>query len=394
MKYCFSTRTINARPSDIRELTKAITERGLISFAGGNPDPALFPIEAIQKSVKEILEEDGKQALQYGPTEGYRPLREYISKVSMASAGVSNVTPDQIQIVNGSQQGIDLLCKAFLDKGDVVICERPTYSGLINATRAYECRYCDIPVEADGMRMDLLEETLKREPRAKFIYTIPDFQNPSCGVMSLEKRKQLLALSCRYHVPIIEDGPYSEICFGSKLPSIKSLDTSNAVIYLGSFSKILSPGLRTAWICATPEIIRLTTIFRQGTDLQSSSLDQRIVMRYMQENDHKAHVAMLVEKYRVKCNVMMDAIRAAFPESVRYVQPQGGFFTWLTFPERVRITDILPKIMEAGVAIVPGRGFFATPGGDQNARLSYITESDARIVEWIDKLSKVLRQYC
>lgn len=394
MEYCFSTRTINARPSDIRELTKAITEKGLISFAGGNPDPTLFPIEAIQKSVKEILEQDGKQALQYGPTEGYRPLREYISKVSMASAGVSDVSPDQIQIVNGSQQGIDLLCKAFLDKGDVVICERPTYSGLINATRAYECRYCDIPMEADGMRMDILEETLKKEPRAKFIYTIPDFQNPSCGVMSLAKRKQLLALSYQYHVPIIEDGPYSEICFGNKLPSIKSLDTQNAVIYLGSFSKILSPGLRTAWICATPEIIRLTTIFRQGTDLQSSSLDQRIVMRYMQENDHKAHVAMLVGKYRAKCNVMMEAIRSTFPENVRYVQPQGGFFTWLTFPERVKITDILPKIMEAGVAIVPGRGFFATPGGDQNARLSYITESDARIVEGIDKLSKVLRQYC
>lgn len=390
MNFRFAERAQNIRPSDIRELNKVVAAKKLISFGGGNPDASLFPEQELKKAMEAVLQKPAT-AYQYGITEGYTPLREYIAMEYMKNAGVSNATTEEVFITAGSQMGINLVTKALVDEGDTVVCERPTYSGLINATRPFRCKWTDIEMDAEGIRTDLLEEALKTDPRVKFIYTVPDFQNPSGGVMSMRRRAELLRLSETYRVPIIEDAPYAALCFGEKLPSLKSMDTTGSVIYLGSFSKVISPGVRIGWMCADKAIIRTTSILRQGVDLHSPVLNQMLVYNYLIENDVNAHISRLTAAYRAKSEIMIAGIRKHFPREVQMDDPKGGFFLWMQLREDIAIRDVLNRAMDQGVAFVPGGGFFANPGGSNCGRLNFISESPERIEKGVAALGEILR---
>lgn len=393
MPYTFASRAQNLKPSDIRELLKIAQNSDVISFAGGNPDPALFPVDAIRQAACRLMDQEGRPALQYGPTEGYLPLRQQIIENRMTAAGVTGLTADSILVTGGSQQGLDLLARAFLDKGDTVVCERPTYSGAINAFRTFQPVYRDIEMDDEGIRPDLLEEVLRGDSRVKFIYVIPDFQNPSGRVMSLKRRKELLALAQQYRVPVIEDAPYSDIAFEERLPSLKSLDSSGLVVYNGSFSKILSPGIRVAWVCADPAIVRTMATLKQGADLQTSSFTQRLVSFYMRDNDLNADIRRITALYRARRDAMMRAIREHFPEEVEPVYPKGGFFTWMELRKDLTAHDVLQKAIPEKVLFVPGRGFFANPGGENYARMSYVTVGEEKIAEGVARLGRVLKAF-
>lgn len=394
MNYNFSTTAQDAHPSDIRNLLKLAQNEEMISFAGGNPDPSLFPQKEVTEAVVHFMEKEGIAALQYGPTDGYPPLRKLIADKRMKSAGVQQTSMDQVMITTGSQQGLDLIGKAFLNPGDRVICESPTYSGAINAFRPRGISYHAIPLEDDGMNMLELEETLQKDPKIKLIYVIPDFQNPSGSVMSLEKRMKLLELAEQYQIPVIEDGPYSEISFQKeRLPSLISLDKSGVVIYNGSFSKIFSPGMRVAWIYAQPEIVQKLAVLKQGADLQTSSFDQRLIAYYMQEHSLDEDIKKITEFYREKCYAMLDEMEKSFPKDLEYIHPQGGFFIWIKFKEGLNAREVLEYAKNEKVLFVPGNGFFPNGGGENYARLCYTTSSIEQIHEGIRRLGKVLKNF-
>lgn len=396
MEFNYAKRARGLKPGDIRELLKIAQSRDVISFAGGSPDAKLFPVERVKQAAVDVMEQDGPMALQYGATEGYMPLRRRIAAERMPAAGVENAAVDNILVTSGSQQGLSLVGQALLDEGDVVVCELPTYSGAINAFKATGCRFVQIEMEEDGMRMDQVEDVLRREKSVKLIYTVPDFQNPSGRVMSLEKRRKLLELSETYQVPVVEDGPYSDICFGQRLPSLKSLDTGEKVIYNGSFSKIFSPGLRVAWVCAAPGLIRTLTTLKQGTDLQTSSFDQRLVACYMERNDLREDIRRITSAYQSRRDAMMKAVAAYFPADAKYTRPEGGFFTWVELKPDLDIREVLQAAIEENVLFVPGNGFFADKSlGNHFARLSYVTVDEASIDVGVKRLGKVLQEfYC
>lgn len=394
MEFHYAKRAQNLKPGDIRELLKIAQSGDVISFAGGSPDSKLFQIEKVKQAAVDVMEQDGPMALQYGATEGYMPLRKLIASERMPAAGVTSASADNIIVTSGSQQGLMLIGQALLDEGDAVICELPTYSGAINAFKSTGCRFLQVEMEEDGMRMDLVEDILKQDNRVKLIYTVPDFQNPSGRVMSLEKRKQLLALSAKYQVPIVEDGPYSDICFGERLPSIKSLDSADQVIYNGSFSKIFSPGLRVAWVCADPSFIRTLTTLKQGTDLQTSSFDQRLVVCYMARNSLQEDIKFITKAYHSRRDAMMKAVEAYFPADAKYTRPEGGFFTWVELKPDLDIREVLKVAIEEKVLFVPGNGFFADKAlGNHFARLSYVTVDEEAIDIGVKRLGNVLKKF-
>lgn len=394
MNYNFSETTKRSKPSDIRNLLKLAQTEGMISFAGGNPDASLFPLDAVAQAAAHLIQKEGIAALQYGPTDGYPALRKLIAEKRMKNAGVENASMDQVIVTTGSQQGLDLIGKAFLNPGDSIVCECPTYSGAMNAFRTHGVTYHDIPLEDDGMDLNALEEVLKKDSKVKLIYVIPDFQNPSGSVMSLEKRLRLLDLSEKYQVVVVEDGPYSEICFhGNRLPSLKSLDKTGCVIYNGSFSKIFSPGIRVAWVYAQPEIVKTLAILKQGADLQTSSFDQRLVAYYMQENDLDEDIRKITVYYKEKCTAMLEEMQNSFPKEVEYIHPQGGFFIWMKLREDLNVRTVLERAKEEKVLFVPGSGFFPNGGGENYARLCYTTSSVEQIREGIRRLGKVLKEF-
>lgn len=393
MEFRLAQRAQGLRPGDIRELLKLAMAGKVISFAGGSPDAKLFPVERVKQAMCNVMDNEGAMSLQYGATEGYLPLRKLIAEQRMKAAGLANADVESVQVTSGSQQGLDMIGRALLEKGDGVIVERPTYSGAVNAFKSYQPQFLEVGMDEDGIKLDMVEDLLKGEQTIKLIYTVPDFQNPSGRVMSLEKRKSLLALSEKYGVPIVEDAPYADIYFGEKLPSIKSLDKTNAVIYNGSFSKIFSPGIRVAWIYADTSLVKTLTTLKQGSDLHSSSLDQRIVAFYMQENSLDDDINHIREVYRSRRDAMMRAIGDFFPEDAKVTHPQGGFFVWMELKSGLNSGDILKEATEEGVIFVPGRGFFANGGGEGYLRLSYVTVSEDKIREGIEKLGRVLKRY-
>ena len=393
MNLRFSERTTELKASEIRELLKLTEKPEIISFAGGLPAPELFPIEKLELISKKVLEEHGREALQYGTTEGYTPLREIIATQRMPKAGV-NVTSNDIMITNGSQQGLEFSAKLFLNKGDIVICESPSYLGAINAFKAYQPRFIEIPMDDEGMRVDILEDTLKKHPEAKFIYTIPDFQNPSGKTMSISRRKKMAELASLYSIPVVEDGPYSELRFeGEILPSIKSFDKAGYVIYLGTFSKTFCPGLRLGWVCAVPEILQKYIIVKQGADLQASSISQREAALFMQTYNLDEHIENIKKIYRTRRNLMLDTMDKFFPEGTIYTRPHGGLFTWVEIKEGLNAADILVDALKENVAFVPGGSFFPNGGNENHFRLNYSNMSEEKIYDGIKRLGTVLKKF-
>ncbi|NMA87039.1 MAG: PLP-dependent aminotransferase family protein, partial [Tissierellia bacterium] len=285
----YAKRMDNIKASEIRELLKLTQRPEVISFAGGLPAPELFPVEELKKVTAKVLEENGTAALQYGPTEGYGPLREQIAK-RMEKVHV-NITPDDILVTSGSQQGLDFAAKIFINPGDIIICESPSYLGAINAFKAYEPKFVEIDTDDEGMIMEDLEEALKNNDNVRFIYVIPDFQNPSGKTWSVERRKKLVELANKYNVAILEDNPYGELRFeGEILPAVKHYDTEGRVIFLGTFSKIFCPGLRLGWVVADGEVLNKFVMVKQGADLQSSTISQMEVAKFLETYDIEEHI--------------------------------------------------------------------------------------------------------
>ena len=389
----FSDRANGLKASAIRELLKLTEMPEIISFAGGLPAPELFPIQEIKEVMVEVMDKDGAAALQYGPTEGYKPLREIIAKQRMNTAHM-NLTADDILVTTGSQQGLEFSAKVFLNKGDVVICESPSYLGAINAFQAYEPKFVEVEMDDDGMIISELEKALKENPDARMIYTIPDFQNPTGKTMPDDRRKRVAELAAEYKIPVIEDNPYGELIFEGKVhDAIKSYDKEGWVVFLGTFSKILAPGLRLGWICASPEILNKYIIVKQGADLQSSSLDQRIAAVFMQKHDLNEHILKIREVYARRRTLMLESMDKYFPAGVKHTNPYGGLFAWVELREDLDAAEIMKECVKENVAYVPGEPFFPTSARKNFFRVNYSNMPDDKIIEGVKRIGKILATY-
>lgn len=386
----FAKRMENIKASEIRELLKLTQKPEIISFAGGLPATESFPIKEFIKIGKKVLEESGDKALQYGPTEGYEPLRGAIAK-RLKKVSV-DVKSENILITSGSQQGLDFAAKIFINPGDVILCESPTYLGAINAFKAYEPKFVEIETDKDGMLMDKLESALEENDNVKFIYAIPDFQNPSGKTWSVDRRKQLVELANKYNVAIIEDNPYGELRFeGEVLPAIKHFDTEGRVAFLGTFSKILCPGLRLGWIAADTDFLEKFILVKQGADLQSSTISQMEAAMFFQIYDVDAHIQKIIDLYKKRRDVMLKTMEEEFPEEVTYTYPEGGLFTWVVLPEHMNARELAVKALEKNVAYVPGGSFYPNGGNENTFRLNYSSMDEERIVEGIKRLAQVIK---
>lgn len=371
--------------STIRELLKLTQRPGVISFAGGLPAPELFPKEEAAEATARILKEKGEVALQYGPTEGYAPLRAFVG----AWLGVD---PEEVLITTGSQQALDLLGKVFLDEGSPVLLEAPSYLGAIQAFRAYGPRFLTVPTGAEGPDLAALEDVLKRE-RPRFLYLIPSFQNPASGLMPLSKRERLLEMAMEKGLLVVEDDAYRELYFGEKrLPSLFELARGagyEGVIYLSSFSKILAPGLRVAFAVAPKEALQKLVQAKQGVDLHTPVLNQMLVLELLKEG-LPARLERVRRVYREKARAMLEALDEAMPQGVRYTRPKGGMFVWMELPEGLSAEALFQRAIAENVAFVPGGPFFAGGGGENTLRLSYATMDRERIREGVRRLARAL----
>ncbi|TBH21359.1 2-aminoadipate transaminase [Thermus thermamylovorans] len=372
--------------STIRELLKLTQRPGVLSFAGGLPAPELFPKEEAAHKAAAILKEKGEVALQYGPTEGYFPLRAWI-------ADWLGVSPEEVLITTGSQQALDLLGKVFLDEESPVLLEAPSYMGAIQAFRAYGPRFLTVPAGEKGPDLDALEEVLKRE-RPRFLYLIPSFQNPSGGLIPLKARERLLEMIMEGGLVVVEDDAYRELYFGDgRLPSLFELSREAGypgVVYLSSFSKILSPGLRVAFAVAHLEAILKLTQAKQGVDLHTPVLNQMLVHALVQE-DFPERLERIRATYRAKAKAMLEALDREMPEGVRYTRPQGGMFVWMELPQGLSAEALFREAIAQDVAFVPGGPFFAGGGGENTLRLSYATLGPEGIAEGVRRLAKALK---
>ena len=391
MSVKFADRMQYMKASEIRELLKVTEQPEMISFAGGLPAPELFPVEALKDITVRVLAESGMQALQYATTEGYTPLREKIAS-RMNIKYQTRLSCDNILITSGSQQGLDLTGKVFLNEGDVVLCESPTYLGAINAFSAYRPRMLEVPTDDEGMLTDELEKILDSVENIRLIYAIPDFQNPSGRSWSLERRRRLMEIVGSRGIPVLEDAPYSELRFeGELLPPLKAFDTKGLVVYLGTFSKVFCPGMRIGWVAADGDILEKYILVKQGADLHSSGLVQRNISMYMDLYDLDEDIERLKEVYRSRRDVMLAAMKAEFPEGVRYTYPGGGLFTWVVLPERIDACELLEECLKNNVAFVPGGSFFPNGGGRNTMRLNFSNMPEDRIAEGIRRLGRMLR---
>ncbi len=388
----FASRMDALKPSDIREAMKMIAANpGTISFAGGLPDPNLFPAEAMKASTDKILTENPNAALQYGLTLGRVSLREKIVGL-MEREGVKTAV-DNIAITTGSQQAITVAAMLLLEEDSVIITENPSYLGAFAAFKPFATNYVGVNGDEEGMLMDELEETLKNTPKAKMIYVIPNFQNPSGRTWSLERRKKLLELARKYDLPILEDNAYGEVRFeGERVPSIKSMDTEGRVIYLGSFSKILSPGLRVGWACADEEVILKYELVKNGLDLQSAELAQMQVDEFLNANDLDEHIAKINKVYKERRDLMLKTIDEEFPKEAKYFYPEGGMFIWVELPSHVNTRDLLVKAIDKKVGFVPGGSFYPKGDCESSMRLNFSTMENDKIVEGIKILGKLLKE--
>ena len=391
----YSALALKMEASAIREILKLVKNPEVISLAGGMPDPATFPTEELNEVVKQILAKNSACALQYSSTEGLTELREFI--LNWLAEAKEKADLDNIMITSGSQQGLDLVSKVLLNPGDTLIVELPSYLAALNAFRSYGGEMVGIPMDDEGMQIDILEETLTKlkndGKRVKFIYTISNFQNPAGVTMSLARRKKILEVAKKFEVLILEDNPYDKLRFeGEPIPSIYSLDNEGCVISLGTFSKILCPGLRLAWILGNKEIIEKLVIMKQATDLCTTVLNQLIAYEYCRQNDIDKNIKSNVEIYRRKRNAMLEALDKYFPVEVTWTKPQGGFFVVATLPEYIDTGEMFKEAIEENVAYVPGGPFFADGKGQNTMRLSFCYPSVEDIDEGIKRLGKVIKK--
>jgi 2-aminoadipate transaminase len=390
----YARRTEGMRASDIREILKVTAQPEVISLAGGLPAPELFPIDEYRRAFEWVLESDGALALQYGPSEGYRPLREFLAQ-RLTRFGMA-CTADDMLITNGSQQALDLIGKILLDPGDQVIVERPTYLGALQAFNQYQPRYAVVGMDDEGMNVADLERVLAggaKEQRIKFIYAIPTFQNPTGRSMSLDRRKRLVELAGHYGVPIIEDDPYGELRFeGEHLPTLKALDTTGCVIYLGTFSKILAPGLRLGWVVAAPEALESILHGKQPSDLHTGMAQQMATYEVSKNGFVDKQVERIKAFYKERRDVMLRAIEEHFPEDARFTRPAGGLFVWAELPPNVDTRELLLDAVQDKVAFVPGQGFHPDNSGTNTMRLNFSNVPPDQLREGVRRLGHAIQR--
>lgn len=388
MNNLFADRMGNVHRSFIREILKVTENPNIISFAGGLPNPKSFPVKEIEKSVFEVLSENGEEVLQYSTTEGYRPLREFIAKRYLKNG--LKVDADEILITNGSQQGIDLIGKIFLNKGDKVLVESPTYLAAIQSFGLYEPAFRSVPLLEDGVDIDALKEILSLE-KIKLFYSVTNFQNPTGITYSREKRQKLAEILKNEDTVFVEDNPYGEIRFlGEDIPPVKAhLEDS---ILFGSFSKIVSPGMRLGWIVANEEIMEKIIIAKQASDLHSNYFTQRTVYQYLTDNEVDEHIEKIKEMYRNQRNMMVSMMEKYFPENVEYTKPEGGMFLWVTLPEGLSSMDLFDLAMHENVAFVPGQAFYVDGSGTNSLRLNFSNSNDEQIEEGIKRLGNAINE--
>lgn len=389
----FANRVQGLEASAIREIFKLLKQPDMISFAGGIPAPEMFPNEELAEIAKDILMNNGKVALQYGITEGYDALIEVLNQ-RMAAFNIGK-PEDKLVIVSGGQQGIELAAKVFLNEGDGVVVEKPSFIGALNSFKSYNAELFSVNVENDGMNMDELENLLKVNNNIRLVYTIPTFQNPSGITMSLEKRQKLLQLADKYNFFIIEDNPYGELRFkGEDVASIKTMDDNYRVIYVGSFSKILSPGIRVGWVIAHNEIIEKIVVVKQVNDVHTNVLSQMMAVEYMNKYSIDVHIEKIRELYGRRCGFMLDCMDKYFPSFVDYTRPEGGLFIWCTLPEGYDTIEVMKESVKHKVAFVPGYTFMVDMKSKSPCfRLNYSTMAEENIEKGIKILGEVLSAY-
>ena len=394
MEYQFSERVRSLKPSAIREILKNSSDPSVIPLSAGNPAPDAFPYDAVSALSADLLKNAPIDALQYGVTEGYAPLRthlmEYMGKKHQV--GTEN---DDILITSGAQQVMDLLTKTLLNEGDTVLCEAPSFIGSLNTFRSYRAKLVGIPMEEDGIDTKKLEEALETQPNVKYLYTIPNFQNPSGINMSLEKRKKVYEL-CRDHgVVILEDNPYGDLrVSGEDVPSIKSLDTEGVVVYAGTFSKVISPGMRVGYAIGPKEVIQKMVVCKQGEDVHSNMWAQIVCHRFMTEYDYEAHLERLRGIYRRKSQLLLSAMeRYLKPLGITWHSFEGGLFAWCTLPDGVDMLDFVKKAAENKVCVVPGTAFLTDESEPcQSFRINFSTPTDEQLTEGIRLLAKTYEE--
>lgn len=394
MTYKFSDKVSGLQASAIREILKFTADPEVISFAAGNPAPEAFPTDDIARISADIFQKDPVLALQYSISEGYTPLRELLKK-QLEQVHCFDPQKDDLIITSGAQQANELSCKVLCNEGDTLICESPSFIGSLNAFRSYNVSLKGIEMEKGGMKTDVLEDVLKSSSGQKLIYVIPNFQNPTGDTMSAEKRKAVYELACKYDAVILEDNPYGKLRFaGEEVESIKSLDTQGRVLYSGTFSKILAPGLRVGYIAGPREIIQKIIVCKQVSDVHTNIWAQLLCYRFMTECDMEKHYAGLREIYRKKCSLMLDNMDKYFSAKVTYTKPEGGLFIWATLPDGSDMMDFCTKaVRDYKIAVVPGTAFMINESEKTNSfRLNFSTPTDEQIVRGVKILGDMTKE--
>lgn len=395
MEYVFSDRVNSLKPSAIREIFKYAADPEVVSLSAGNPAPDAFPVKELAEISASILKEYPIEALQYSVTEGYAPLRDYLKKYMKEKHNIGTEN-DELIITSGAQQIMDLAAKSLCNEGDVVICEAPSFIGSLNSFRSYNAKLVGVPVESDGINTDILEDKLKTENNVKFIYVIPNFQNPSGVTMSLEKRRKVYNLAKKYGVLILEDNPYGELRYsGEHLPSIKSFDTDGIVIYSGSFSKVVSPGMRVGWCVAPNPIIQKMVVCKQGQDVHTNIWSQMVIYEYITKYNFEEHLDNLRCLYKEKAQFMMDLLDTHLSPYITYDKIDGGLFIMCKLPENIDMLEFCKEAVKRKVCVVPGNTFLPDENEVSHSfRVNFSTPTDAQLVKGVKILGELIKELC
>lgn len=394
MDYRFSDKVLALKPNAIREILKSASDPGVISLSAGNPAPDAFPIEAISEISARLLRDNPIGVLQYGVSEGYQPLRDTLKQYLKTKHNIGGEN-DELIIVSGAQQVMDIAAKTFLNEGDVLICEAPSFVGALNTFRSYNTQLVGVPVDPDGMNMEALEKALDENPRAKLIYTITNFQNPSGVTMSLEKKKRMYELAKAHGCLIIEDNPYGDLrYYGEDVPAIKSFDTDGIVIYSGSFSKVLAPGIRVGYMMADKAAMAKMIICKQGQDVHTAMWSQMLCYEFMTKYDFEAHLGYLRDLYRAKADLCMSLLdEYVVPHGISYNKIQGGLFIWCDLPEDVDMLNFCKKLTERKVCVVPGNAFLTDSSTECHSfRINFSTPTDEQLTQGIKEIGKLAKE--
>ncbi|SFD46003.1 aminotransferase-like domain-containing protein [Massilia yuzhufengensis] len=386
IQWQFSERAQQLQSSFIREILKITQRPEIISFAGGLPSPATFPVERMKAAYDKVLSEAGKVALQYGPTDGYGPLREWIAN-SLSTEG-SRILPEQILMTSGSQQALDLLGKVLVDEGSRVLVETPSYLGALQAFSVYRPEFKSVDTDEHGLVPSSIAAVAEG---ARMLYSLPNFQNPTGRSLSLERRQELVETCARFGIPLIEDDPYGALSYkGEPMPKMVAMNP-DGVIYMGSFSKVLTPGIRLGYVCAPLPLVRRLELAKQAADLHTAQLTQMVVHEVVKDGFLDQHIPTIRKLYGDQCQCMLDAMTEHFPASVTWTKPEGGMFIWVTLPKSIDAMKLLDQSLAARVAFVPGAPFYANEAASNTLRLSFVTVPPERIREGIAVLGKLIK---